>query len=685
MPSPRIRSGLIFLILFYALLLPGQVTLAQDVFQILPSSPGRPESQQMLRVYLRRLVEGKMDQRLQRLELLRTPEQIFDYQQQLRSKFIDHLGGFFLRTPLDPRIVGRRDYPEYSIEKIIYQSQPHFYVPGLLYLPKGQPPYPGVLFLCGHAAQGKAHGLYQRACILMARNGLAVFCIDPLGQGERVQLPDSAGHPRYAPTTEHMLAGIAPILLGRNLAGYMIWDAMRAIDYMQTRDEIEGDKIGCAGNSGGGNRTAYLMALDDRVAAASSGCFITTTVRKNETPGPGDAEQNIYAQIDFGMDHADYIIMRAPKPTLICSATHDYVPIEGAWESYRQAKRIYSALGYPERIDLAETGGRHGFDRLLRTATARWMCRWLLGQDGALVEHGLAIEKAEVLRCTPEGQVRLMEDALSVYDLYSLESERLAKKRAAEWPQRSAGEKRAIIRELIGCRSLEQLPRAGPLFMGCEKYPDFELKKVIFEPEAGILLPALLFEPERKSGGLVLYLHGEGKHLPAREEGAIRGLVRGGVVVLSFDLRGCGETATTPWRYLNALPWLGANAPEFFIAYMLGKSFLGMRTEDVLTASRWLVEEYGASDGSRLDLIAVAEAGPPALHAAALESDLYRSLTLERALVSWNDVVRCTKSVNALVHCAHGVLQHYDLPDLVDLFGADAVRIINPGEAAQGM
>jgi len=165
----------------------------------------------------------------------------------------------------------------------------------------------------------------------------------PLDQGERHQLLDADGKPIITRSTEgHTRAGVGAILVGRNTATYRIWDGMRAIDYLASRPEVDADRIGCTGISGGGTMTSYLMALDDRIQAAAPGCFITTTRRKNESPGPGDAEQNIFGQIAYGMDHADYILMRAPKPTLICAATHDFVPIEGTWEAFREAKRLYT-------------------------------------------------------------------------------------------------------------------------------------------------------------------------------------------------------------------------------------------------------------------------------------------------------------------------------------------------------
>ena len=107
---------------------------------------------------------------------------------------------------------------------VIYESRPGFHVTAILYLPESKPPYPGVLLPCGHSANGKAAGAYQRASILLAKNGIAVLCYDPIGQGERKQLLEKDGKGRwlpkgrFGPTGEHMLEGVAPIPLGQNLA-----------------------------------------------------------------------------------------------------------------------------------------------------------------------------------------------------------------------------------------------------------------------------------------------------------------------------------------------------------------------------------------------------------------------------------------------------------------------------------
>src|SRR5262249_37791141 len=147
---------------------------------------------------------------------------------------------------------------------------------------------------------------------------------------------------------EHTTVGVGSIPLGRGTATFRIWDGMRAIDYVAGRKDIDAKKIGVTGVSGGGTLTSYLMALDDRVACAAPSCYLTSFRRLLDTIGPQDAEQNIHGQLAFGMDHADYVMMRAPKPTLILAGKQDFFDIQGTRDSYQQAKNFYKRLGFAE-------------------------------------------------------------------------------------------------------------------------------------------------------------------------------------------------------------------------------------------------------------------------------------------------------------------------------------------------
>ncbi|HIF33364.1 MAG TPA: metalloendopeptidase, partial [Planctomycetaceae bacterium] len=603
------------------------------------------------------------DRREAQYEKLKTDEQIADYQARLRHFFFQQLGRLPERTPLNPRVVGKINGDGYRIEKIIFESQPKHFVTALLYLPAAendQQKIPAVLVPCGHTANGKIG--YQKSCILLAKNGLAAFCYDPIGQGERYQILDETGKPRYKSTTEHTLIGAGCIPLGRNAATFRVWDGIRALDYLCSRDDIDATRLGCTGNSGGGRLTEYLMALDSRIVCAAPGCAVTSFRRRLETKGPGDAEQNIFGQIAFGMDNADYVIMRAPKPTLLLSATRDFVDIQGAWHVFREAKRVYTRMGFSERVDLVEADEKHGFSQPLRVAMVRWMRRWLLKIDEPITESDIETHSADELLCTPKGQVLLMHGSRSVADLNVEYDLQLEKQRQESWLPANHDKTIRDIRQIAGVRSLDDLPRPAVRDAGTIKRGGYNIEKIVLQPEPDIWLPALLFKPTRPSGKRVLYLHGKGKSVDAQPDGPIERLVQQGSLVLAVDLRGTGETGGN-----NENTW-GGNWETIFVSYLLGKSLVGMRTEDILVAARFLSEREQKDNRGSIHLIADGLAIPPSIHAAALESRLFASLKLNGDCPTWKSIVADPSETGRLADTIHGALEVYDLPDLVAAF-----------------
>ena len=377
-------------------------------FRVGPAA-NRGEPKRLVHDHLMRLAYEALDRRDAAFEKLKTPEDVAAWQESRRHIFLQALGGFPPRTPLKARVVARQQRDGYRLEKVIYESQPGLFVTALMYLPASKPPYPGVLVPCGHSDNGKVHDTYQRECILLAKNGMAALCYDPIDQGERNQLPGPSNKPQAGGTVAHCLAGVGSILLGRNTATFRVWDGIRSLDYLESRDDIDPRRLGCTGNSGGGTLTSYLMALDPRIACAAPSCYLCGFRRLLGTIGPQDAEQNIHAQIALGMDHADYLLMRAPRPTLMCTATHDYFDVVGAWDAFRQAKRVYTRLGVPENIEIAEADEKHGFTVLLRQATVQWMRRWLLKIDAPVVEPAFPLLADKDALCTPQGQVMLLD------------------------------------------------------------------------------------------------------------------------------------------------------------------------------------------------------------------------------------------------------------------------------------
>lgn len=650
-------------------------------------APGVPKTR-MMSVWLKEQAYEALDHRDAAFEQLKTPEDVAKWQQERRDFFVRQLGGFPKRTPLYPQVTGKRTFDDYRIEKVIFESQPGFHVTATLYLPLGAGPFPAVLHPTGHSSNAKARDLYQQASIVIAEGGCAVLCYDPLGQGERRHFFQENGKSRFASTQEHQLINQGCVLLGSNTARYMIWDGMRAIDYLQGRTDIDPKRIGCTGISGGGTNTSYLMALDDRIVSAAPGCYLTGFRALLSTIGLQDAEQNIHGQIAFGMDHADYVLMRAPQPTLIMAATHDYFDIEGAWRLFRQAKRTYTRLGFPERVDLVEPDTKHGFPTEMRLASANWMRRWLLDTNETVTEPDFQILADEELFCTPQGQVLKLAGARSAFDLNVEWNESFRAQREKNWKLENRKNALAKVRELIGVDMPDGRPKPTAETCGTIARNGYVIERLVIKSEPSIVLPALFFLPaalgDTDTGdkdAFAIYLHGEGKLVDAESGGPIEELVKNDATVLAVDLRGMGETATAGGRRsFDVL--IGPDWRETTLANSLARPYVGMRVHDVYQCVRFLRERFGRPELAP-DLIAVGQAGVPALHAAALEPQLFGRVRLCETIRSWSDVVETHVAVKQQANLVFGALRHYDLPNLVASLPPKKLMIEDPAEPGE--
>lgn len=649
--------------------------LAGQNLRVLPEKINGVNPPDMMNHYLRAQAAVNFENWKQQYEKRKTPEQIAEYQKTIRAKFTEALGAFPERTPLNPQITGIVKRKGYRVEKVIFESQPRHYVTALLFVPekkKNKRPYPGVLVPCGHSKNGKAYETYQTMGALLALNGMVALVFDPIDQGERSQMPSQL--PALQGTRAHTMIGVGSILLGRNTAWFEIWDGMRGIDYLQSRPEVDPARIGCTGNSGGGTQTSYLMSLDDRIKAAAPSCYITNLYERILELGAQDAEQNIFGQLAFGMDHADYLMLRAPTPIIICAATNDFFDIRGVWQSFRYAKRLYSRLGYAERIDLLENDAPHNYNKLQRQSVVRWMSRWLKGKDKPITEPEIELLTEEETTCTPNGLVMQLDGAKSTYDLNRDFEKRLAENRRKLWKNTPHPEILTRIRRLTGIRKLVDLPKPVIEKQTSIQRPDYKIEKLILKPEPGIYLPALMFTPkEPSSKKAVLYLHEDGKETDAGLNGPIEKLLKTGRRVLAVDIRGIGETQQKKQKYFAS--HFGSDGQDVYTAYLLGRSYVGMRAEDVLLCARFL--QNSAED---IELIAIGHLAVPSLHAAALEPQLFKSVKLIRSLTSFSNLIESGLSSNQLVNTVHAALTTYDLTDLTATI-ADRLTIEQPKDA----
>jgi cephalosporin-C deacetylase-like acetyl esterase len=616
------------------------------------------EMRRMLPSYLNDIGYRKLAERKQQVEGLATMEDVAKRKAFLREHMVRDLGGFPERTPLNPRVVGVLERPAYRIEKVIFESQPHFYVTANLYLPKtGPPPYPAILYPLGHERGGKANATWQQMLGSLATKGYVVLTWDPIGQGERVQIYDEdLGESKIGEsTTEHTVVDTQCLLAGDHLARYTIWDAMRALDYLLSRPEVDGARIGLTGNSGGGTHTAYIAAIDDRIQVAAPSCYITSWSKMLQTIGPQDGEQSIPHWLEDGLDYPDYIYAFAPKPFLVLSAIRDFFPITGARETYAEAARVYAALGVKNKLSMFEADDGHGYSKPRRLAAYAWFGRWLKGVEDRDPEPEIEMATPQELRCTPTGQVAT---SLGGETVASLNRKRLNHFRANHPVQ--SNDLRRIVRELSRYQ-----PATGPLQVtpyGVIARSGYHIEKLIYESEPGIKIPGLLYHPDQADAkkAAVLLVDGDGK---AQAKSQAEGFVKSGMVVLSIDARGFGETQPVLDPAESEFTRYFGDFNDIKLATLVGKTMVGMHALDISRGID-LLEAQPEVDRDRIYGYGKRGGTVPLLYAAVLDERI-RKAAFEGMLVSYESVVNGRVNRQILGDVVPGALKCFDLPDLV--------------------
>jgi cephalosporin-C deacetylase-like acetyl esterase len=495
-----------------------------------------------------------------------------------------------------------------------------------LYLPRVSGRRPAVLVPCGHSETGKAAETYQRVCIGLASKGYVVLIYDPIGQGER-QLywnPTTKASDMGGNTAQHSYAGNQWLLIGGNVAQVMVWDSIRAVDYLLSRPEVDGERIGMAGNSGGGTNTAYTVPLDERIKVAATCCYITTLEWRRRSWTTGDGEQNLLGQLPEGIDHADLLRLMAPRPVLVGSAALDFFPLEGARESVAIASQLYTALDAPDRIAHVVADAPHGYSATLRRATFAWMNRWLGVTDADDSEPDVPIESDADLQCTPDGQVALLGSA----DSHTLIARRLSA--TAQTSSRSVKESVVALTGYVspGERAIGR-PAETRLFRheGARR-----LERLAVWPEPEVAVPGLVasWRGATGPGQAILWLDEDGAEAAAMRP-VFRALLNRqgetGAVIAAVDVRGVGETAPRPTG--RAQPWMSA---ESFLAYesiVVGQPLPGQRMRDAACALDALLARQDVDTSKGVVVIGWGAAGLLALHLGAVDERVQRVVAVE--------------------------------------------------------
>ena len=602
-------------------------------------------------------------ERRRRFDALRTREDAENYVREVRAKIRRAFSPLPTeRTPLNPEITKTTKFDGYNVSCVVFESRPGLPVSAALYLPDSPGKHPGVIFLSGHANDGKASVNWQTCCQTLARMGCVVFAPDPIGQGERWQFLD-AEHRELVEDEcpkQHNALAKQLLLCGEFFGIWRIWDATRALDYLLSRPEVDPERIGATGTSGGGTMSSYLFAVDDRVKMAAPGSYITSWRRNIENELSADSEQCIPGLLGQGVEMVDLLIARAPQPVRILAQQFDFFDVRGAKEAYADLKKIHTLFGTPENAEIRITADeRHGFSAGQRGNMYDFFNnRFGLGaipdEPGEL--------RTESITASPSGQ--LMEWKGRGYRLVHDFIEDIADKLRGSRRKLSEEELRAYFKDKLHLPEPEtMLPKdyrvLEPIFL---TYEDL-IGRFRLESEDGVdvilkiarspyawQIPDMddvrLFVPHLDS----IVEHKELPHTDALD--------------CLLDVRGIGELEPAGAMQVDRWFFHSFQADYFYDATyrMLGSSYLDGKVRDIFKAVA-LLRSFGCR---HLTLRGNGQGTIPVVIAALfLDCDV----ELTGAPESWESMVRARFSLWPQSCMVAGVLEKTDLPDIYEVLG----------------
>jgi dienelactone hydrolase len=300
-----------------------------------------------------------------------------EYRRQLREML--GLDPWPEKTPLHAQTTGVLDHDEFTVEKLHFQSRPGLYVTGNLYVPKGLAgKAPAVLYVCGHSRQkadnvsfGNKAG-YQHHGAWFARHGFVCLTIDTLQLGEIEGLHHGTYRERMWWWT---CRGYTP-------AGVEAWNCVRALDYLETRPEVDAERIGVTGRSGGGAYSWWVAAIDDRIKCAVPVAGITS-LKNHVVDGCVEGHCDCMYQLNtYQWDYPLVAALVAPRPLLISNTDKDRIfPLDGVYDVYTKVRPIYALYGATDKLGLQITEGPHKDTQELQVHAFVWMNRYLKGEE----------------------------------------------------------------------------------------------------------------------------------------------------------------------------------------------------------------------------------------------------------------------------------------------------------------
>jgi dienelactone hydrolase len=675
----------------------------------------------------RALVEGKSltDARLGELRSLNsyfpfepseTPQQWAERKQGLRRHLLVSLGLWPMpsRTPANPVIHGRVDREDYSVERVYFESFPGFYVTGSLYRPKGRTgKLPGVLCPHGHWANGRFYDTgeakikeeiaagaerfeeggrspLQARCVHLARMGCVVFHYDMIGYADSVQISQAIAHgfrkqrPEMNVRQRWGLFSPQAESHAQSVMGMQTFNSIRALDFLLELPDVDPQRIGVTGASGGGTQTFILGALDDRPHVAFPAVMVSTAMQ-------GGCTCENCNLLRVGTGNVEFAAMFAPRP-LGLTAADDWTK-EMQTKGFPELQRHYGLLGAADNVTLKpDLQFGHNYNLVGRTAMYELFHRVLRpGGDAAEQERDyrrLSIEEMTVWTAEHPKPPTGPEVERDVLEWWSKDSDaQLA--RLTPRDRDTLAEYRTVVGGALESIIGRALP--GPGESSYEQVVEREHEQLtimaglLSNPRHNESIPVAFVHPKNWNGRVAIWLAGKGKSSLFGDDGlpkeAIQKLVSAGVSVVGVDLLYQGESLpdgqpVTETRTVDQDR--KPNEIREFAGYTFGynPTVFASRVHDVLSVLA-LVKHHELQP-KRIDLVGVDGLGPVAVVAAALARDALGKVAIDTRGFRFGELSNY-RDVDFLPAAA----KYGDLPGLMALIAPRPLLVA--GEATHGM
>lgn len=466
------------------------------------------------------------------------------------------------------------------IERIVYRPRAGAHVTATLYTPMHAMHPTGAVFVaCGHTDLAKADPEYQSLARSLCRSGLVVLVADPIGQGERHSYPvGSVPHVAWG-TREHTYAGVQCWWLGHSSARWFVEDAMAGISVLTQLPQVDPERIGVTGHSGGGALVTVLCAVDERIAAAAPATFVTSRDVSVLSGQAQDAEQIMLSGLARGVDHAQLLLAASPAPVLVLAAAYDFFPLEGTLATVRECNAVLRRLNMPQmRLEVAEAG--HAYSTPLRRAATAFFRGALGADDGSTTpaESDRDLHTDAELAVFPEGVRAAYPDEAFIFERATEVAQeadgRLSSTRARRW-----------LLDAV-TRGGDPAPERYARWFPPEHIPDAVVRRGFWQTDRGVHTAAVYTEPTHDVSHLRIVV---GPTTDQLTERSLDGLA--GSATLVLDVRGTGAVHPDVHVPPTDDPIIGADYRMLCDLLSLGDSLEAARVRDVLHAV------VGAHDG----------------------------------------------------------------------------------------